>query len=443
MNPLLTEHRFKKINYISTYNNEPERAILVGVVLPHQQEWEVNESIEELKQLTYSAGAEPVFTIIQKRQKLTPATFIGKGKAEEIRELVKELNANIVIFDDDLTPAQQRNLEEIIGVKTIDRTELILDIFAQRAHTKAGQLQVELAQLKYRLTRLTGKGILLSRLGGGIGTRGPGETKLEVDRRRIRARINHLEKAIEELSADRALQRSLRKNRQIPVVAIIGYTNAGKSTLLNSLCKANVVVEDKLFATLDPTTRRLHLPNGQMILLTDTVGFIRKLPHHLVAAFRATLEEVRQADLLLHVVDISHPNYEQQIEAVYDVLKELEADNKPLLTVWNKIDMFPENSLNAIKERLTKKVTPSVIISALTGFGINELLEALEKEFKERWKKYTFSFPLDRQDLVSELYSIGRVSFVAYENQMIKVEAELLDTLAGKFIPFLYNGENE
>ncbi|MCI7185189.1 MAG: GTPase HflX, partial [Mitsuokella jalaludinii] len=313
----------KKFSARSTKSteDEEERALLAGLDCGRTL-WPIDESMAELARLADTAGATIVGTFIQRREKPDAAFFLGRGKVSEIAMEVQNRDATLLILDDELTPSQQHNLEQMLGIKVIDRTALILDIFAQRARTKEGKLQVELAQLQYNLPRLGGQGLVLSRLGGGIGTRGPGETKLEVDRRRIYARIHDLEAQIDAVQKNRHLHRRRRKLSRIPLVALVGYTNAGKSTLLNRLTGSEVFAEDKLFATLDPTTRHLILPEKQEILLTDTVGFIQKLPHTLVKAFRATLEEVQEADLLLHVVDCSNDNYEQQIESVVEVLKE-------------------------------------------------------------------------------------------------------------------------
>lgn len=293
---------------------------------------------------------------------------------EELKGLVASHATNLIIFDHELSPSQERNLEDALGVKVIDRTELILDIFAQHARSREGRLQVELAQSNFLLTRLTGHGIALSRLGGGIGTRGPGETKLEYDRRRIRARVSQLRKEIEKVREERFLKREKRRRSQIPAAVIVGYTNSGKSTLLNSLTRAEVLVENKLFATLDPTTRRLYLPSGKIILVTDTVGFIQKLPHTLVAAFRATLEEVGEAEILLHVVDISNPNFEQQIASVYQVLEELKSITKPMITIFNKSDQLEEK----VSQKILKKYKPSVAVSALQKKGLDKLLATID-----------------------------------------------------------------
>ncbi|MEW6064263.1 GTPase HflX [Desulforamulus profundi] len=396
-----------------------ERAVLVGVRLPDMQEWQFTESMEELSSLADTAGAVVVGKFMQNRQRPEPATFIGKGKAEELADYCREAAANIVISDRELSPAQARNLEEKIGIKVIDRTQLILDIFARRAQTKEGKLQVELAQLKYLLPRLTGLGTQLSRLGGGIGTRGPGETKLETDRRRIRKRISDLERELKEVQQHRALLRKDRRDEPLPLVSLVGYTNAGKSTLLRTLTGADVLVEDKLFATLDPTTRRVRLPNNDIVLLTDTVGFIQSLPHHLVAAFRATLEEVQEADLLLHVVDVSHPNCEGQIRAVESVLESLKSLNKPVIMVFNKMDLLQD------PQDLPLTEYPKVNISALTGQGIEQLLSLIADALKERYSVVKLWIPYDKTNLVSLLHQKGNVRKEEYGVEGIQLEVEI------------------
>ncbi|NLS44266.1 MAG: GTPase HflX [Firmicutes bacterium] len=351
-----------------------ERAIAVGLELPGTEWWETEDSIDELSELAATAGAEVAVRLIQKRTKPDTAYYIGKGKAEELAILVITTHADLVIFDDELSSAQQRNLERLLKTKVIDRTWLILDIFASRAASKEGKIQVELAQLSYLLPRLIGKGTALSRLGGGVGTRGPGETKLEVDRRRIRKRISVLRKELEGIAKRRGLQRSNRSKSGLPLVSIVGYTNAGKSTLFNALTNSEVFVEDKLFATLDPTIRRCYLPSGSFILLADTVGFIRKLPHDLIAAFRATLEEATHSDLLIHVVDASHPGKDDHCEAVGEVLKTLDIADRPIITCLNKIDLI-SGSLE--RERIQVEHPGAVGVSAKTGEGLDKLLAVI------------------------------------------------------------------
>ena len=318
-------------------DEEQERVILVGVELDPADDCE--KSLEELSELAKTAGAVTVGKMIQPRDSFHPATYIGKGKLEELRAMIQELGATGIICDDELSPAQLRNLEDVLDTKIMDRTMVILDIFAARASSSEGKIQVEMAQLKYRSTRLAGLGITLSRLGGGIGTRGPGEKKIETDRRIIRDRISHLSAELKEIKSHRDIQRQNRENSSTPVAAIVGYTNAGKSTLLNRLTDAGVLSEDKLFATLDPTTRALKLANGEKVLLTDTVGFIRKLPHNLIEAFKSTLEEAKYADIIIHVVDSVHPDMDRQIAAVYETLDELQVGDKPVITLFNKTDL--------------------------------------------------------------------------------------------------------
>ncbi len=349
-----------------------EKAILVGVKL-NNEKIPLEESLAELEQLARTSGAEAVTVITQNRERPDRKYFIGQGKAEELASLCAVNKPDLVIIDHEVSSTQIRNLEDFIGVKVIDRTELILDIFAQHAHTREGTLQVELAQSEFQLTRLSGHGVSLSRLGGGIGTRGPGETKLEMDRRRIRKKISQLKTELEAVAKSRHLLREKRRSSRIRVGAIVGYTNAGKSTLLNAMAKAQVLVEDKLFATLDPVTKRTYLPGGQVILLTDTVGFIQKLPHQLIDAFKATLEEVNEADFLLHVVDSSSPYMEDQIEAVYKVLEELGAIAKPIVTVFNKMD------LKELPKKYLKQYSPAVFISAATREGLDDLSIVLSK----------------------------------------------------------------
>jgi GTP-binding protein HflX len=367
-------------------SSRQEVALLIGLKRPQQPRWEAEESLEELAQLAVSAGAESAFRVLQERSVPDPRTLIGRGKAEDVRELCEE-GVDLVIFDEDLTGSQQRNLEATLQRKVIDRTGLILDIFAQRARSREGKLQVELAQLKYLLPRLTGHGADLSRLGGGIGTRGPGETQLEVDRRRIRRRVIKIEEELEKVQRHRALLRRRRQKQALPTAALVGYTNAGKSSLLNALTHAKLPVADKFFVTLDPTLRKVILPSGRAVLLSDTVGFIKKLPHQLVAAFKATLEEVRASDLLLHVIDIAHPQWQDQEQAVTAVLEELGMATKPLISLYNKVDKLPHPGGIAFLSRRPR----SVVTSAKTGAGLSELktviaeiLESLEESRVQR-----------------------------------------------------------
>jgi GTPase len=379
--------------------------------------------VEELARLAETAGAEVIFVFRQHRPEPDPKYFIGEGKAQEIASFCRQEKINIVIFNDELSGTQQRNLEEIIDTKIIDRTRLILDIFRQRARTSEGKLQVELARLEYTLPRLTGKGISLSRQIGGIGYRGgPGEMKLEVDRRRINDRISILKKELQKIKEHRSLQRARRKEKAMPFIALVGYTNSGKSTLLNALTDAGVFVEDKLFATLDPTIRRFILPNNQPVLFGDTVGFIRKLPHNIIAAFRATLEEVVEADLLLHVIDISNKEHKQQIRNVHRVLTELGAEDKPMFDVFNKTDILVDTKQ---VDRELKRNDKAMAISALKKTGLRELVDKLVEFLSLRRTEVNLSFPYDRQNLVSMVFEKGRVSYTKYAPRRIYIKAEL------------------
>jgi GTP-binding protein HflX len=398
---------------------ESERALLVG--LERQGKWAIIDSLKELAQLAETAGAEVLGMTWQKRERPDSALFIGRGKVQELSLLRQEKNANLIIFDDELSPAQQRNLEKALGIKVLDRTALILDIFAQRARSHEGKLQVELAQLRYNLPRLGGQGLVLSRLGGGIGTRGPGETKLEVDRRRIRDRVSDITQQIEHIKKQRNLHRKRRENTRIPTISLVGYTNAGKSTLLNTLTASEVLAEDKLFATLDPTTRHIILPNGQQALLTDTVGFIQKLPHQLIAAFRATLEEVIQADILLHVIDASHPQYKEQSHAVFQVLHELNADTKQLITIFNKGDKI--DSQEMVSQLL--KTENSVIISALARSGIDKLLSVIEDFIKKQTVEMYLLIPYNDSGIIAKLYDVSNVHSTEYREDGIYVVISL------------------
>lgn len=368
-----------------------ERAILIGMEWGRNDSlWTVDDSLEELKQLADTAGAAVIKKFIQKRSKPDPAFFIGRGKVQELALYAQQENIDLCIFDDELSPAQQRNIESVMGIRILDRTALILDIFAQRARTNEGKLQVELAQLQYTLPRIMGKGLMLSRLGGGIGTRGPGETKLEVDRRRIRDRIAFIKEQIEKVKAVRSLHRSKRKKNNVFEVSLVGYTNAGKSTLLNTLTNSDIYAKDQLFATLDPTTRQLTLPNKQEIIITDTVGFIQRLPHQLIAAFRSTLEVVTEADLLVHVIDVSHELYKEQAAAVHEVLKEIGAETKPVITVYNKIDKLPPDSKLADRLALEED---TVCISAAKKLNLETLQQMIEKHLKSKAVEVTLCIP--------------------------------------------------
>lgn len=356
-----------------------EQVILVGVST--QDNGNMEESLDELEELAQTAGAVTVGRLIQNREMMHPGTYLGKGKLEELALLIQETGATGVICDDELSPAQMANMQDTLDIKVMDRTLLILDIFAGRASTKEGKIQVELAQLRYRATRLVGMRASLSRLGGGIGTRGPGEKKLEIDRRLIKDRISQLRRELEGVQRHREVARQQREKNQIPVVSIVGYTNAGKSTLLNRLTDAGVLEEDKLFATLDPTTRNLVLDDGQEILLTDTVGFIHKLPHHLVDAFRSTLEEAKYADILIHMVDASNPQADMHMHVVYETLTNLGVKDKTIITVFNKIDLLPDKEeLVSLKDF---KSDYTVAASVKTGVGMDALLETIKTILRE------------------------------------------------------------
>lgn len=457
-------------------DDEEERAVLAGIAAPMTGAlWTTEDSLAELAELACTAGATVVGTFIQKKAKPDTALFLGRGKVEEMAMFIQNERATLVIFDDELTPSQQRNLEMALGVKILDRTALILDIFAQRARTAAGKLQVELAQMKYSLPRILGQGLVLSRLGGGIGTRGPGETKLEVDRRRIRRRIHDIEGEIERLKKERLLHRERRRAARIPVAALVGYTNAGKSTLLNALTGADVFAEDKLFATLDPTTRSLRLADGREILVTDTVGFIQKLPHTLVQAFHATLEEVVEADLLLHVVDVSNEAAEFQIEAVTEVLKELGVVEKPMLYVLNKLDRltngaggkdgvdaaaqvdtagdarheaaggdaaggFSEGEIPSLEEVHLPPAVPRLLrgregcaISARTGAGLADLQEKIASFFRTGEVELTLHIPFTENAAVTRLHEAGRVLQTDYDERGTRVVVRLSKEEAAHF----------
>jgi len=394
-----------------------ERVILIGVSV--QDGDDINESLDELEELAQTAGAAEVGRIIQNREQVHPGTYIGKGKIEEVRQMIYETQADAVICDDELTPAQLRNLSQELDIKVMDRTLIILDIFAARASTSEGKIQVELAQLKYRLARLVGLRDSLSRLGGGIGTRGPGEKKLEMDRRLIKNRIAQLGRELEEVKRHREVTRSKRSRQGMTVAAIVGYTNAGKSTLLNTMTGADVLEEDKLFATLDPTTRVLELPSGQEILMTDTVGFIRKLPHHLIDAFRSTLEEAKYADIILHVVDASNPQAEKQMLVVYETLRNLGVTDKTIVTLFNKQDKVPADS-EPLRDR---KADRTLAVSARTKHGLDEVKTVLEEILNERNVLIERVYDYKDAGLISLIRRHGQLLEEEYRGEGIYVKA--------------------
>jgi GTPase len=411
-----------------------ETVVLVGVAIPPVSVDEAEASLEELAALADTAGADEAERVLQRRQEPDPATFVGKGKAEELRDISNVVDADTVIFDDELSPAQSRNLEKILGRTAIDRTALILDIFAQHAHTPAGKAQVELAMLRYRLPRLRGKGKALSQQAGGIGTRmGGGETKLEVDRRRLLRRVTKLEEELKELTKNRQTQRKARARSRLPTITIVGYTNAGKSTLLNRLTDAGVLVQDRLFATVDPTTRRLDLPGGERVLVTDTVGFVKKLPHQLVQAFRSTLDEVAEADLLLHVVDASAPDPRAHMDAVRTVLREIGADDVPELIVFNKADAADLD----VAKRLVQSHPGSALVSAESGEGIGRLLELVGDRLREMTHVVELVVPYDRGDVVAAIHRAGEVVSESHDEDATRLWARIRPDDLGRFREFV------
>ena len=401
-----------------------EKFILVGVETGKDR---MEESLTELEELLETAGGETVGRVIQNLESINKATYVGKGKVDEIRELAEELGADGIVCDDELSPAQLSNLKDELDIKVLDRTLVILDIFAAHAQTSEGKLQVELAQLKYRSSRLTGLGKNLSRLGGGIGTRGPGESKLESDRRAIRERVSQLRSEIEKVESSRETLRKHRMSDGIPVIAIVGYTNAGKSTFLNKITDAGILAEDRLFATLDPTTRNLKIPDGEEVLFTDTVGFISKLPHNLVDAFKSTLEEAKYADLILHVADASNPEVDEQMKVVYRTLEELKVTGKPVITFLNKQDKLEE-------ERIIKDIKADAVVkgSAKTGEGIDELLSKITEILREG--KVLIDTVLSYADTskISVIRKKGQLLSEEYEGEGIKVKAYVPKAVAGQ-----------
>ncbi len=451
------ETRTKKMHLLET--SAKERAILVGVASKAIRETlreseltanfglatdrsfranalrqRVEEYLEELALLADSAGAEVVATVVQERQNIDAAFFIGSGKAQELADLVEKEKINLVIFDDDLSAVQVRNLERIIKCKIVDRSGIILDIFASRARTSEAKTQVELAQLQYMLPRLTRQWTHLSKQFGGIGTKGPGETQIETDRRAIRTRVGHLRNKIKEIAKERAEQRKGRD--KLPRVALVGYTNAGKSTLLNYFSHADVLVEDKLFATLDSTVRLVNLPHAHKILLSDTVGFIRKLPHHLVASFKSTLEEVTEADILLHVVDVSHPLYEEQIQVVNDTLQDLHSAEKPTILVFNKIDKVEDRS---IIQEISKQFSNAVFISAARGINMGALEAKITELLDANISESTMTFNQSDYQIISQIHDMAEILDTTYDGnditirfRMNNIHADRLKKVLGK-----------
>lgn len=402
-----------------------EKVVLVGV--SEQEGDDAEDSVAELSELVKTAGATVVGTLIQKRELIHPGTYVGTGKVQQIAEMIENLGATGIVCDDELSPAQLKNLESMLNTKVMDRTLIILDIFAARATTSEGKIQVELAQLKYRLSRLTGLGRSMSRLGGGIGTRGPGEKKLETDRRLIKNRIAQLNRELKEVRQHREIKRAGRERSQVPVAAIVGYTNAGKSTLLNRLTDAGVLEEDKLFATLDPTTRMLELPGKQQILLTDTVGFIRKLPHHLIEAFKSTLEEAKYADYILHVVDASNSQREKQMHIVYDTLYHLDIKEKTIVTLFNKQDAVTE------QEPLRDfKADHTLNISAKWGTGLEELKALLSEMLRENKILVERTVPYGEAGIIQQIRKSGELLEEDYRTEGIYIKAYVPMSLYGR-----------
>jgi GTPase len=418
---------------------ERERAVIVGAILGDESEESAEWSLDELEALADTAGADVVDRVLQRRDAPHPSLYLGRGKAKEATDIAAMLDADMVIFDDELTPAQGRNLEELAGVnplaerglKIIDRTGLILDIFAQHARSKEGKLQVELAQLNYRLPRLRGWGDVLSRLGGGIGTRGPGETALEAERRAILRRIDRVKKDLADLERTRRVKRKQRTRAGMPVVALVGYTNAGKSTLLRRLTDADVLVQNQLFSTLDPTTRRLDVPSEEAVLVADTVGFVRKLPHQLVEAFRSTLEEVTEASLLLHVVDAGR-NAQRQIDAVNQVLAEIGAADKPSVLALNKADLLDDDD----RERLGKEFPEGVLCSATKGLGMDDLLRRVGSELSRLKVQVELEVPFDRGDVVSRIHDGGEVFEESYTERGTRLVARVRREWLAELAPY-------
>ena len=412
---------------------EIQKAFLIGVLLPDSTLEAEERSLDELELLTDTAGSDPVGRELVRRDAPDAAHFIGSGKAKELRGVTKALDIDVVVFDNELSPAQQRNLQQIFECDVVDREALILDIFAQHATSREGALQVELALLRYRLPRLRGMGKQLSQQGAGIGTRGPGETKLETDRRRIEGKIAKLVRELKALSSTRTTQRKARRRAAMPQVALIGYTNAGKSTLLNRVTEADVLAEDRLFSTLDSTVRRADLPDGHTVLLSDTVGFVRRLPHHLVEAFRSTLDDVKDADLLLHLVDASDADPEGQIDAVHEVIEEVGAEGVPELIAFNKIDRADQVELG----RLKRLYPDSPMISALTGQGVDDLLSIIGDRLEAETVLLRLSIPYDRGDILAAAHRLGEVLVEKHEDTATVIEARIPTIDEARFSDFV------
>ncbi len=409
-----------------------EKVLLIKLIQGNKDEF--YSDIEEMKGLIHTAGGEIYDIVMQKRNEITPSFYIGKGKTYEIAEKYKD-KIDLVVIDADLKPIQVRNLEKVINKRVIDRTQLILDIFAQRAHTKEGKLQVEYAQLNYLLPRLTGRGVEFSQLGGGIGTRGPGETKLETDRRKIKHRIQKIKKELEKVKNIRELQRGKRKNIPVPLIALVGYTNAGKTMLLNTLTNAGMLSEDKLFATLDPKIKQYKLPDGYRVLFSDTVGFIKNLPTTLIAAFRATLEEVREADIILHIIDINNPDYLKQKEVVYQVLKEIDAyENKKIIEVYNKIDLLSDDAKKILNSSL-----PGFHISAKTKEGLDELISYIQSLIEKEFIEKIIKIPYDKKNLISIFFEEAVVEKIEEKEKYLNLKVKCLKKTYEKFMNYLKN----